>query len=107
MLPEEVVEIHLKLWHNPPPHKISYRGEKYVVHIADEPTKNFRSVAIGNISIVTQNLRKASPNTTWVQQNPHNKLSWVFKDGNYAGKVETSEKTKVYTLNPTKLIHTQ
>lgn len=81
------------------------RPKEYKVIVADEPTKNFRSVTIGDISLVTQNLRKPSPNTDWVKADPNRKLTWIFKNGNYAGKVETTQNHKLYTLNPDRVVY--
>jgi hypothetical protein len=58
------------------------------VHNANTPTQLFRSVAAGPYVLVTQNLRKSSPMTTWIKADPaRRKITWIMQGEKYLARV--------------------
>lgn len=108
MRSQEALEIHTQLWSDTHPNEIIFRGHNYATNSTSTLTKFFTSVYVGDVHLITQNLRKPSPNTTWCRHG--NKLTWVFKNGKYAGKIVSFVEDKkkideVFTFNPETLIY--
>ncbi len=105
MYPIESLEIHFQLWSKEPPEHITYRGVQHEVIRLDKPSKQFTFVNIGNLRLVTQNLAKHSDNTNWCKTTENGKITWIFKNDDYVGKIVSYTKNgifinQVFTLNP-------
>jgi hypothetical protein len=78
---------------------------------ADAPTKEFRSQFKFGHNFVTQNMRKPSPNTRWIKEDPeHRRITWLFKNGEYVGRVREFKEddktvTEVHHLSPEYLVY--
>lgn len=105
MWPTEALEIHFALWSTKKPDHITHRGVQHPVVRLDKNTKKFAFVEIGRLRLVTQNLGKPSDNTNWCLTTENGKMTWIFKDNRYTGKVVSYTKNgtfvnQVFTLNP-------
>lgn len=107
MLAEESLEIHKALWAEPPLSSVKHGANEYPIEHVDEVGKLFNRVVIGELMIITQNMRKPSVNTDWVMQQPGRELTWVIHVKNsYVGKVmayidptNNSKTYEVFKLN--------
>lgn len=107
----ELAAIHRALWDDHPPKVLSFRGNIYPVTVRDDNRRRFRSVKIGEIQVITQNLKKDTKWTSWVRQHKGGKITWVLKGSSYIGRAESwvqdgVEHIKVVKLRPERtLLH--
>lgn len=90
MKAEAVLSIHQQLWQRDPPAIIFHDGRDYPVEVKDNPSQSFRSVTVDGRLIITQNMRKNSSNTRWVNERSGNKLTWIILNGQYIGKISST-----------------
>ena len=106
---QEAIDIHNQLWHDAC--EIEYRYVKFNVKSKNNPHKQYHMVTLpGGIILVTQNLAKPSPNTTWCSLSSTNQLTWIIKNNQYIGKVTSELKDghliyTVYKLSPERPIY--
>lgn len=56
----------------------------------EESRQDFFVAVAGPWKFISQNMKKRSPNTDWVAQDPQNRfLTWVTEAGRYVGKIST------------------
>lgn len=78
-----------------------------------DATRDFRTFRDGPLSFVTQNMRKPGSNTNWVRAESGRLLTWIFKNGDYHGKIRTFKNkegsiiTEAYKLNPERVVYTE
>lgn len=109
----ELLKVHLALWSDPVPSSIEIKGQRYMIDVVENERASFRQVRLPDRKIITQNMVKPSPNTSWVNNNPGSMLTWIIKDrGGYHAKISTVRDSKGMTttfslLKPTEHEHSQ
>lgn len=94
----EFAKIHSALWSEHPPRTVQYRGRRFRVNITTDATRDFRSVQVDDLLIITQNLKKSSKMTTWVKKAQGRKITWIIKNNDYIGCAKTwVEKNEEHT----------
>lgn len=110
----EALDLHKQLWRSDSPRAVLFKDRELPVRIADTKAKDFKSVSIDGLTVVTQNMRKPSRNTDWVNEAPGNKMTWVLKGDQWLVKIrswldpETSRQHhEVITLRPDTVVLAQ
>ena len=103
----EALDIHFELWSakEKGTTDITYRGVKHPVVVLDKPSKKFAFVELGYLRLVTQNMAKNSVHTEWCRNTENGKITWIFKNNEYDGKIVSYTKNgvwvnQVFKLNP-------
>ncbi|MEY3697076.1 MAG: hypothetical protein RJA41_726 [Actinomycetota bacterium] len=87
-----MVNIHNALYS---PTRIARIGrESLIIEELDDNVNCFRRTFYGPFAFATQNLRKDSPNTAWIQESPQTRqITWLHPrhSGGFAGKIVSSQ----------------
>lgn len=87
---DETLAIHEQLWTDPCPEFVVHRGTRYPIEVRDNDHQFFRRVYIEDNQIITQNMRKNSQWTRWVERMPDAQLTWILRppgQSGYKGRV--------------------
>lgn len=103
----QAIRVHETLW-DPTATTVEYDGVLYPIQRRDDSFRKFAMVSMNNgIRYVTQNLRKDSAGTRWVNSHESHRLTWVFRGNAYSAQIETSKRrgTELYLLGPKRLAY--
>lgn len=64
-------------------------GQVRCYHVVEE-RQDFFVAQAHSFKFISQNMRKNSPNTRWIDEDPANRfITWVTQGSNYVGQVKT------------------
>ena len=89
--PNTALSIHAQL-HETHRNTVTVMGSAFRIVHRNDANRLFNMVTVQGVRFVTQNMRKNSTWTRWIQEDPDNRcLTWWFEpdDNGYSGKIST------------------